>query len=278
MSSFIAHNVRLTILSRLRIFLSILTLLFVMLTPTSYAGSLDAFEDSVEKNPKSNGGNGRGDSCQSNELNFGCLVVDVVSDVVYHIVVFGGTYSFYRVDHSPHHFFISDDIGELDGISLRLAGEPLIPFARLDLSYQHNDPRTKAYDYRFEAGYGALALGYNQTRYRERAPNDSLALTRIYGLFRMSFGSHVEVDWGVGSLEVDGNEHRSLLYITTPILVHLSRRIGFEFRPSWAGNISDYDMAILLKSKYAAIKLGYRKLSAGTESLNGPYAGLSVHY
>lgn len=259
-------------------FLLILTLQLLILIPSSYAGSLDTFEDSIEKRPKDSSNNEKSESCKLNDSGVGCVVLDAAFYIVSHIVVFGGKYSFYRVDNSPDRMFSSDDARDFDDISLRLAGEPLIPFVRLDLSYQRNDSRISAYDYRFEAGYGAIALGYNQTRYKEHLPDDSLKLTRIYGLYRMSFGSRLEIDWGIGSLEVTGNERKSYLYITTPVLVHSSRRIGFEFRPSWAGNISDYDISMLLKSKYAAIKLGYRKLSAGTESLKGPYVGLSVHY
>ncbi len=267
-----------TILSRLYNLVCILLFMWMLLASSSYAGSLDKFEDSVKDEPKSKEGNSNKKSCKSDELSFGCFVSDIASNVISHVIVFGGTYSFYRINSSPQNILLGDKTRSLDNVPLRLAGEPLIPFVRLDLGYQRNDSRTKAHDYRFETGYGAIALAYSQTRYRERQPKDSLKLTRVYGLYRMSFGPHLEVDWGIGSLEVHGNEKKSYLYITTPILIHPYRRVGFEFRPSWAGNVAEYDLSVLLKSTYMSTRFGYRKLSAGSESLQGPYIGLSVHY
>jgi hypothetical protein len=81
----------------------------------------------------------------------------------------------------------------------RQLGEPLIPFVRADIGYQWVDADTGATDVRAEAGYGPLAAHYNFTRYHERTPDDRLDLVRILGLYRMSLGSQVEVDLGLGS-------------------------------------------------------------------------------
>ncbi len=250
----------------------ILSLLGV-LPLVSHAGSLERFEESMAENSQSDDKKKPKISCQDDNLDFGCFVLDATSNIISHIVAFGGSYSFYRVNSTQ-----AGNRFNNHKVSPRLIGEPLIPFARLDLNYLYNSSNLRAYDYRIEAGYAAVALGYNQTRYIERKPSDSLTLSRIYGLYRMSIGPYLELDWGMGSLKVVGNTTRSYLYLTTPILIHASPKVGFEFRPSWAGNLYDHDIGILIKSTYTALKIGYRKLSTDLESLEGPYVGLSAHY
>ncbi len=252
---------------------AVILLLLGILPLVSHAGSLERFEESITENSSHDDTKKSKTSCQDDNLDFGCFVLDAASNIISHIVAFGGSYSFYRVNSAQ-----ADNKFNNHKVPPRLIGEPLIPFARLDLNYLYNSSNLKAYDYRIEVGYAAVAMGYNQTRYIERKPSDSLTLSRIYGLYRMSIGPYLELDWGMGSLKVDGNQTRSYLYLTTPILIHASPKVGFEFRPSWADNLYDYDISILFKSTYTALKIGYRKLSSNVESLEGPYVGLSAHY
>jgi hypothetical protein len=42
--------------------------------------------------------------------------------------------------------------------------------------------------------------------------------------------------------------------------------------------VSDYDLAALLGWRYVSLKAGYRWVSSPRESLNGPYAGLSLRF
>jgi hypothetical protein len=157
-------------------------------------------------------------------------------------------------------------------------GEPQIPFVRLDFSFQDVESDVYAYDYRVEGGYGPLGLQFDQTHYRETIPGDELNLIRLYGLYRMSFGSNVEMDLGFGALTIDGDDYDSRFSFTTPILIYPSDHVGIELRPAWAANVSDYDVGLLATWRYSSIKVGYRWVKSPDESLNGPYVGLSVHY
>ncbi len=247
-----------------------LVLSAVTFTPLAQAGKLDDFEDSIgqqsEDSESPEGDDGKhGMSCNDDSLELGCLVFRRFMEGIYQILYIGGASSLSRV--------------RADGeVWPREFGEPSISFVRLDAGYQYISRRIHAYDLRAEAGYALLALGYHGTWYREKSPDDTLDLNRIYGLLRLSYGPYVEVDLGLGSLKVDGNNRRSYFYVTTPVLVHASPRIGFEFRPAWASNVSDYDFGILLKSRYVALKFGYRKVSANSQSLSGAYSGISLYY
>lgn len=254
------------------IFVLILTLLFVA-TPSSYCGKLDSFESSV-KNEYSSQNNDNYDNSNNDNDN---ELANFVFELLYYIALYGGSNSFDRVDDS-----LDNNIESRT--ELREKGELLIPFFRVDMSYQKNNENISAYDYRLEAGYAAFAVNIQQTLYYEDSINDSLKLSRLYGAYRMSFGTHVEIDLGIGRFDVNGNEKNSYLYVTLPILIHPTPNLGFEFRPSAGGNYSEIDASIILKSeehlksKDVAIKLGYKKISTSSNSLQGPYVGICAIY
>ncbi|WP_345334976.1 hypothetical protein [Ferrimonas pelagia] len=160
----------------------------------------------------------------------------------------------------------------------RRPGEAVIPFIRWDLDSTRVASNLDSSDHRIEAGYGTLAMGYSQRRFRETEPDDTLEIRQLYGLYRMSLGPYVEFDLGMGSQQVKGQQHQSHFFATTPLLIHTSERFGFEFRPAWGGGIQSYDISLLVKSSYGSLKLGYKALSTRSESLNGPYLGFALHY
>lgn len=262
-----------------------LFIVFMGLASKPYAQSIEKFEDSIKtsssKKSKQNKQEST-ESCGDDNKGLGCSLWGIAFDLTFNVMSFviaeGGAYSFDRIKPLPSNALTSENLGSLHNVSARAAGEPLIPFMRLDFNYLNNGAHLSAYDYRFEAGYGALALSYGQTRFNEDNVSNSLDFTRMYGLYRMSFGPYVEIDLGLGALEVEGNDKKSLFSMTTPILIHPNKKIGFELRPSWAGNIFDYDVSMLLKSDYGSAKFGYRKLNTGIQSLEGPYIGFSLHY
>jgi hypothetical protein len=157
-------------------------------------------------------------------------------------------------------------------------GEALIPFARFDLSYQDVESDVDAWDYRLEGGYGPVGLQCNLTHYSEETPEDDLDMLRFYGMYRMSFGTIVEVDLGLGALTIDGNGRDTRFSLTVPVRIYPTDWLGIEIRPAWADNVTDCDIALLLTAPYVSLKAGYRWVSSPTESLNGPYAGLAVHF
>ena len=160
----------------------------------------------------------------------------------------------------------------------RSLGDPLLPFARLDFVYQNVESDIDALDLRAEAGYGPIGAHFNITRYREQSPSDYVNLIRVLGLYRMSFGSHVETDIGCGSVTLRGEESMTQFLFSIPILIHPSDHWGMEFRPAWSTDLSDYDLAGLLTYRHASLKVGYRWVASRHESLNGPYGGVSVRW
>jgi hypothetical protein len=160
----------------------------------------------------------------------------------------------------------------------RPVGSPRLPFMRFDFGYQWVESDIDAYDYRGEIGYGPIALCYNQTRYQESGPADELDLIRVYGLYRMSFGPYLEVDVGLGKLTLDGNARDTRFSFTVPVRIHPSEYVAIEIRPAFSENIDDVDIGVLLTPRYLSLRAGYRWVSSPGASLNGPYAGASVHF
>jgi len=255
-------------------------LISISLAPfNAVAGKLDSFEDSVSDAPEKtesrdntdnhNCGADYSRTCEDDDDGF--------LDIVVQIVAYGGVNSFDRVS-QPQPPLTSGYAGNDHYKRARAPGEPLIPFFRQDVVYQPYTSGVSTLDYRFEAGYAAFAFAVNRTNYMERDPNDSLTLTRIYGAYRMSFGSSVELDLGAGTFYIEGNDQNSYSYFTMPVLIHPWKMFGFEFRPAWAGNVSDHDMAVLINHRFFSLKLGYRILATHTQSLKGPYFGISARY
>lgn len=165
-------------------------------------------------------------------------------------------------------------------VGRRQLGEFTTPFLRLDAVYQDIESDVDAMDYRAELGYGPVAVHYNLTHLNEDDPDDALVLHRLYGMYRMSFGSRFEWDFGAGILTIDGDDRNTGFSFTMPLIAKFIDWLGAEFRPAWSvvndNNIHEYDLGLLLGKQYANVKAGYRWISAGAESLNGPYAGLSL--
>lgn len=229
------------------------------------AGKLSDFQlDSVIERESAGG-------CKRQGSHDGDGFMEFILEALGQCLLFGGEASWARVQPSP----VDADL--LD-VSPRNAGEAVIPFARLDIGYQNVESDVEALDWRLEGGYGPIGIHFDRTRYREDNPRDDLALTRVYGLYRMSFGSEVEVDIGLGTLMMDGEMHNDRFSLTLPLLIHPSESVGVEFRPAWATNVADYDLALLLGARWASLKLGWRWVRSPNSSLDGPYAGVSLHF
>ncbi len=232
-------------------------------------GKLDAFESDVTR-PKSERSyhlseyrscESKSDSCVSDF--FGSLL----SELAGRALSGGGACSLAR---------ITDEDPLMVGLTPRTPGEALIPFVRADISYMDVESDIDALDLRTEGGYGPVGAHLNLTRYSEDDPKDELSLMRALGLYRMSLGSCMEVDLGAGALWLDGERTTTRFLFSIPVLIHPSEHWGLEFRPAWAGGLSDYDIGALLSLQYASLKIGYRWVHSLNESLDGPYVGFSM--
>jgi hypothetical protein len=209
-------------------------------------------------------------------LSLGCApLVQGVLGGLFSGLASGGAQSWKRVD--------AEGTGALNPDSgLRKSGEALLPFLRLDALYQNVEGDVTAKDIRFEAGYGPLGFQVRRTIYDEKDPITSLELTEYYFLYRMSSGSMVEIDLGLGGTELKGTQFNSGLSVTVPVLYHPSQFFGIELRPAWSSinesSIQDVDAAVLVGMRYISVKAGYRWMRSPHQSLDGPEAGLSLRW
>jgi hypothetical protein len=112
--------------------------------------------------------------------------------------------------------------------------------------------------------------------YHESVPSDTMIIRELFGLYRMSFGSDFELDFGGGNLQLNGDRSTRRAAVTLPVLIHPSSTAwGLEYRPAWADGVNDYDVALLYTKGAVSFKGGYRWVISPHDSLNGPYLGMS---
>lgn len=264
----------------------VLILAAIVLFPPSPAGTLDEFEQEVikgEEHPSDpppaydpcTGGDPRCHHTHPSRTDDD-NDDDGFLSLVFGGLLVGGDASWARVQDARRH---NEAFADLEP---RRPGDILIPYARLDLGYQDVDATVDARDIRGEIGYGPFAVQARRTLYEEQAPQDKLELIQIHGLYRMSLGNHVEVDLGMGSMRLKGNADNSGFSVTTPILIYPVKHFGIEVRPAWSSinnvNVGDFDVALVGSRRFVSVRGGYRRLKAGSQVLDGPQAGVSVHW
>lgn len=163
------------------------------------------------------------------------------------------------------------------GIAPREPGDPLLSMLRFDGDYRAISEDLDALDVRAEAGYGPVAVQFNQANYHESDPVDRLKIVEWYVLWRMSLASDAEIDFGTGQLRLDGDAYTVKPSVTVPVLIHPhGSSLGLEFRPAWADRFSDYDLALMYSQPYTSLKLGYRWVDSPDHTIGGPYLGFSA--
>jgi hypothetical protein len=258
---------------------------FVLACAQAYAGPLRDFERDVTHDGSSKGSS----SSSDHDRDHGpdpqyyaapdqCGASDPWCDqwlgIIPAILIGGGACSWLRVHPQA-------DVNTAE-IEPRKPGEPVIPFLRLDGAYVGVDQTIDALDGRVQVGYGPAAVDYGLTRFKEDPSGDRLDLQKICGLYRMSFGSHVEVDLGMGGVTLKGAARTSEVVYTVPVLVYPADWWGVEFRPAWArfegATLQDYDLGLYLNWKGASLKVGYRWLLGRAQELSGAYVGVVYRY
>ncbi len=248
------------------------------LTGPAAAGKLSDFEKSVDDGGKSERvrtDSGRERAPRSRDdysPDFGDLLgdelVEFLCGAVIGGIVYGGTASMERVRGGDSQF------------DARQSGEALIPHLALDVNYLAIEGDVTAWDFRGEAGFGAIACAARRTRYEEG--QERLDTTELLGLYRMSAGAFLEVDIGCGALRVSGEEIETGFAFTLPVRLHPTDYIGVEYRPLWSSieetRITSHELSLLCGWRYAGLRVGYRWLSTAGETLNGPEVGLALRW
>ena len=256
--------------------------------PSTLAGKLDDFEKDTTRDRKTDD-DSRTTSSDDGDVEEDCLTGftnELCADAAgalcagaagsaFIALKRGGANSLHRIE-TPFELYSGD------GIPPRRHGEALIPFFRFDIAYQDVESDVTAMDYQFELGYGWIAFFLRSTVYEEKEPDDELEMLQYYGLYRMSINDQVEVDIGIGGIDLSGNESNNGFSTTIPVRYHPSDHYGFEFRPAWSnikGNsIWDFDLTVLAGWRYASIRAGYRWVHSPNASLNGPEIGISLRW
>jgi hypothetical protein len=169
-------------------------------------------------------------------------------------------------------------------LTLRETGEPLIPLIRLEGDKFFPDNDILALSLNAEVGIAFMGLSYHQVYFEETLPDGAttdLTVTRVMGLYRMSFGNALEVDLGGGTIIMDGTEVDDIGFVfSAPIRLHPWRHLGVEFRPAWgkvkATLLEDYETSVFMTYGMTSLKAGYRWIGAEDESIDGPSIGLAI--
>jgi hypothetical protein len=256
------------------------------LSPCAMAGKLEDFEKDAtkerveDKTPEPSHSHHHGTESMVDRDVANCLGGGIASFLGLFLVEFGKV-SYHRA--GPDDYVVKSPSSEKETvIENRKSGQALIPIARLDISYQDVESDVSAMDYRGEVGYGPVALQVRETHYAEERPDDDLDILQIHMLYRMSIGEKIEIDLGFGGMSIEGENDNSGLSITVPVLIHSWDYFGVEFRSSWSSinnnTIQDYDLSLLTGWRYLSLRAGYRRVMSDTESLSGPFAGLSLRF
>ncbi len=246
----------------------------------AWAGQLDDFEKDATKDIPNQ--EIRKEKHKASETDFLDAILDPLGDVffggLYKILEEGGRASWRRASCSH----------EGEKIDCRHNGEPLLPILKVDVNYQRLQSDITAIDGRVEVGYGPFGISYRGTRFREverpeeGKPSDIMNLHEIYALYRISGTKYFEIDLGLGQATLEGNESHSGPSFTIPVKIHPLSWLGFHVAPAVSGirgnPIYEMDGSILFTTGLISLRAGYRWLSTENETLNGPYAGFSVHY
>jgi hypothetical protein len=167
---------------------------------------------------------------------------------------------------------------ESSNVTWRKHGDFTIPFIRYDFAYQHVAYNIHADSHRVEAGYGPFAILLEDYTFSESAPDNKLTSSRQLLLYRMSAVPMFEVDIGLGQTTITDVQKTTFGTFSMPVRIVLGENMDVEFRPAWAGTLSDYELALHLGQQYGSVKLGYRTLNSPDSSLGGPFLGISVYY
>jgi hypothetical protein len=261
--------------------ITLFTCIILILSPgLSYAGKLDDFEKDTEK--KKNKSSKEKSVCDE----IAAVIIGAVAGAIAYGVVEGikdgdgkdsGSKNDTKKDLDP-----KKENPETISKPTRQSGDPMLTYARIDAAYQHISSRLEAQDYLAEFGYRGLAVSGRFTHYMESKPDDTMDAVEAFLLLRRPIGEKVEVQLGAGIMSISGDKTHSGAALTLPVKIRPWKYLGFEIRPAWAeineNFMQDYDVSIFIGSRYISAKAGYRWLLSPNETLDGPYAGISLYY
>lgn len=175
----------------------------------------------------------------------------------------------------------------LDGVEPRVAGDPDLPYAAVDLSVMQAGTSRTATDARAEVGFGAFALVARTTRYREvvsaSTSGGELSLQQNYFLFRMAPSRTFQLGVGAGQSVLTGLKQTVGTSLIAPVSVCPDHSWCLRLLPTWntypgGHETTEYDWSVAWTQAFLSLRLGYRWSNSGVEVIEGPTAGLTLHF
>lgn len=155
-------------------------------------------------------------------------------------------------------------------------------FIRLDAAYQNVETDVWALDFFGEAGYDRIGIILKDTEYYEDEPSDELRILYFLGFLKFGIEEILIAGAGVGGIIVEGDTAQSGYAFALPVRIRASKYFGAEFLGIWSSvndnPIKDYDIGAVAGHENISAKAGYRWVMTENESLNGPYAGITVRF
>ena len=164
--------------------------------------------------------------------------------------------------------------GTVNEIKEREPGDPIMSVFRLDASRQNLQSDVSAVDYAAEFSHSIFALHYRSTALHEPSAFDDLQIKQLSALIRGA-DKTFSIAFGVGAATISGQQQNTGPMYTIPVKSRVNSKVIFGFRPTLmrinGRNIQDYDISGEYLWRYAGIRIGYRYIDAGYNSLRGPY-------
>jgi len=170
--------------------------------------------------------------------------------------------------------------GGADGVEPRQMGEALLPLLRYDNYYSHLNANQDSIDQRMEVGWGPVAVEYRRTSFTQAVPAYQLLWEQRNFLWRLTFGSHVGINYGIGDAILTGATMNFGSSGVFQLFIH-GRRYGLEYRSvgtSFESGAyqSDEDLTLMLHLGAGSLSVGYRRLAIPGNVLSGYYLGYSL--
>lgn len=160
----------------------------------------------------------------------------------------------------------------------------LSPNFRLDLGIGDIDNTLDLSEHQIEAGSGSFSLSYRSTKLEEHGPlniTDSLRFISTLVNYRHRIGDFA-VDFGIGRFNWKGNNRFTENAWSLAARWHHDRKFVLEYRylDVLGSDLSfdDQEINVLLGSDQISLRLGYRSFGGRTMDLNGPQAGIVMHF
>ena len=263
----------------------IYSLIFLLLSNPTWAGTLDDLEDDATKPVNRSSSSQSTNARYSNDNNdssldsfFAELLFKLTAktlEVTADTLVAGGINSQTRYQEDNEH----------SGRSLfRTKGDPILPTIGYTAHWLSANDDINAQLNRIELGYGLIGVSYSENTLDENGDKLTLSNTMLH--YRMSLGNNLSWDLAWGKGKMNGNQAHQGDVFAMPIRLRLNPSMHLEYYPIWSsyngGELSEHQFSFNYRGlgayKYYGVSLGYKTWSAGDTTVNGFFTGLNLTF